>query len=128
MDPAAEESINLIRVLAVATAEWLFDTKKSGYGMATVQESCGQGAGKVQECRDVAYIINNALGRPVIPKVQRPGARLAAERRARRTNPGAEGKAPGVGGHEGDSAKGSQAWGAGEDTGARGSDGRTVLP
>ena len=41
MDRAAEKPCNLIIVLTVATAEWLYDAKKSGYGLATVQESCG---------------------------------------------------------------------------------------
>ena len=69
MDLAAEESTNQIILLAVDTGDWLYDMKKSGYGLAKVQESCGQ----VDKQESIAYLINDALGGTIIPKGPEPG-------------------------------------------------------
>lgn len=69
MDLAAEESTNQIILLAVETGDWLYDMKKSGYGLAKVQESCGQ----VDKQESIAYLINDALGGGIIPKGPEPG-------------------------------------------------------
>jgi hypothetical protein len=61
---AFEQSTDGCIILAFEAAEWLFDAKKSGHGIAKVQAS----AGEIDRKEAAAYLINDALGRPMIER------------------------------------------------------------
>ena len=61
---AFEQSTDGCIILAFEAAQWLFDVKKSGHGIAKVQAS----AGEIDRKEAAAYLINDALGRPIIER------------------------------------------------------------